>query len=473
MNVTAAVAVEHLEHRTLLAATYYVSVRGDDTNPGTDPAAPWRHIQKAFDAATPGSTVNVLAGRYNEKLVLNVSGNETDGYITFQASGKAIISGKRIPGADIISINNRRWVRIVGFDIRDNVKVNNGSGIRLTEANDHVEILRNRIHNMSGVSAMGITVYGTDPVLGISNLVIDGNEVYKCKAAPSEALVVNGNVHEFQITTNYVHDINNIGIDVIGGEGRSPDPATDVPRNGLVAGNRVTKVRFNGGGRDAAGIFVDGASDIAVERNVSWRNDVGIEVNAIHPAVVARRVTVRNNIVANNNRAGISLGGSDLNTGTVQDSAVTNNTVYQNDAKRTGNGEIHVLFASNNVIQNNAVWSRRGGLLVNSEPVAGGNSMDYNLFYSPGGARGARFAWERRAAAGLEAFRAASQQELHSVFANPLFNRPSRLDFHLKSGSPAINSGNPAFAPAAGEVDLDNQPRILGGRVDAGADEAA
>ena len=109
----------------LLAATYYVSVKGDDANPGTDPAAPWRHIQKAFDSATPGSTVNVLAGRYKEKLVLNVSGNETDGFITFQASGKAIISGKKVPGADIISINNRRWVRIVGFDIR-------GRGLSIT-----------------------------------------------------------------------------------------------------------------------------------------------------------------------------------------------------------------------------------------------------------------------------------------------------------------------------------------------------
>ena len=86
-------AVEPLEPRRLLAASFYVSTRGDDANPGTDPALPWRHIQKAFDSATPGSTVTVMAGRYNEKLVVNVSGNETDGYITFQAQGRAIISG--------------------------------------------------------------------------------------------------------------------------------------------------------------------------------------------------------------------------------------------------------------------------------------------------------------------------------------------------------------------------------------------
>src|SRR5687767_12109071 len=68
-------AVESLECRRLFAATYYVSLTGNDANPGTDPALPWRHIQKAMDSATPGSTVNVLPGKYNERLVVNVSGN--------------------------------------------------------------------------------------------------------------------------------------------------------------------------------------------------------------------------------------------------------------------------------------------------------------------------------------------------------------------------------------------------------------
>jgi hypothetical protein len=252
-------AIESLESRTLLAASYFVSTLGDDANPGTDPAQAWRHIQKAFDAATPGSTVTVLSGKYTEKLVLNVSGNATDGFITFQAEGKVVISGKKLPGADVISINNRNYVKIVGFEIRDNRKVNNGSGIRLTEANSFVEIRNNRITKITGTSAMGITVYGTDPAAGISNLVIDGNEVFRCQPAPSEAIVLNGNVHDFAVTNNYVHQVNNIGMDFIGGEGRSADPATDFARNGLVAGNRVTRAAHRGGGRDAAGVYVDGA----------------------------------------------------------------------------------------------------------------------------------------------------------------------------------------------------------------------
>ena len=38
----------------------------------------------------------------------------------------------------------------------------NGSGIRLTSADDHIELDNNRIYNITGLSAMGITAYGTD-----------------------------------------------------------------------------------------------------------------------------------------------------------------------------------------------------------------------------------------------------------------------------------------------------------------------
>jgi hypothetical protein len=465
--------LERLEPRRLLSAAFFVSTRGDDANPGTDPGLPWRHIQKAFDSATPGSTVTVMAGRYNEKLVVNVSGNETDGYITFQAQGRAIISGKKVAGNDVISINNRRFIRIIGFEIRDNLKVNNGSGIRLTESNSFIQILNNRITKITGTSAMGITVYGTDPAAGISNLLIDGNEIFRCQPAPSEAIVLNGNVQSFAVTNNYVHHVNNIGMDFIGGEGRSADPATDFPRNGQVAGNRVTRATFKGAGRDAAGIFIDGAENLVVERNTVWRNDVGIEVNAIHPARVARGILVRDNFVANNNRAGISIGGADDAAGSVQDSSVINNTMYRNDLRRTESGEIRVQNATNNVIRNNVVETTARTLIFNSEKAAGLNTSDNNIYHFKGNPAAARFAWMGLPYAGLDAFRAASLQDAASAFADPLLLRPSRLDLHLSPESPAINFGDPLFAPGVNELDIDAQARVAGGRVDAGADEAA
>src|ERR1700730_5445754 len=62
---------------------FYVSTTGNDANSGTSLSAPWRTIQKALNSATPGSTVNITAGTYNERLTLGVSGTAGH-YITFQ-----------------------------------------------------------------------------------------------------------------------------------------------------------------------------------------------------------------------------------------------------------------------------------------------------------------------------------------------------------------------------------------------------
>jgi len=44
-------------------------------------------------------------------------------------------------------------------------------------------------------------------------------------------------------------------------------------------------------------------------------------------------------------------------------------------------------------------------------------------------------------------------------------------DGHLQAGSPCINAGDPDFLTEPGQVDVDGQPRIMGGRIDIGADE--
>jgi hypothetical protein len=152
--------MEALEGRRLLAATFYVSLRGNDANAGTDPQHAWRHIQQAMNAATPGSTVLVLPGTYDEKLTVNVSGDATDGFTTFQASGHVVINGRGVIGADIINLNNQNYVQIIGFNIENDLNISDGSGIRMNGRDDHVNLLNNVIHNITGVSAMGITVYG-------------------------------------------------------------------------------------------------------------------------------------------------------------------------------------------------------------------------------------------------------------------------------------------------------------------------
>jgi len=59
-----------------------------------------------------------------------------------------------------------------------------------------------------------------------------------------------------------------------------------------------------------------------------------------------------------------------------------------------------------------------------------------------------------------------------NVTGNPRFQDAARGDFHLRSGSPCINSGITLAGMQAG-VDLEGKPRVIGGTVDMGAFEAS
>ena len=213
-------------------------------------------------------------------MEIRVSGSADGGFVTFQADGSVILSGEGTDGEHILYLKGTQYVRIIGFEIRDNLNVNTGAGIWIDETGDHLEILNNRIHNIRGRDAMGIAVYGRSSASSISDLVIQGNEVFDCDPARSEAITLNGNVTRFLVAENLVHDVNNIGIDFIGGEGTCPDPEQDAARDGVCSGNRVWNARSIYGGGYAAGIYVDGGRNIVVERNIVTECDLGIEIGA-------------------------------------------------------------------------------------------------------------------------------------------------------------------------------------------------
>jgi hypothetical protein len=57
-----------------------------------------------------------------------------------------------------------------------------------------------------------------------------------------------------------------------------------------------------------------------------------------------------------------------------------------------------------------------------------------------------------------------------NIDADPLFADPGNDDYHLLPGSPCIGTGDPGTF-GVGLVDLDGEPRVMGGRVDMGVDE--
>src|SRR5262249_21501605 len=146
--------------------------------------------------------------------------------------------------------------------------------------------------------AHGIAVYGTSASGSIHDVVIDGNEVHDCTLGWSESLVVNGNVEDFTISNNVVHDNNNIGIVAIGFEGEciGCSDALDRARDGLIAGNLVYNIDSlgnpsYGNDRSADGIYIDGGTNIVIERNVVHHSSIGIEIASEHGGKTTSEVT--------------------------------------------------------------------------------------------------------------------------------------------------------------------------------------
>jgi hypothetical protein len=476
-------------------SSFYVSKTGDDSNPGTL-AAPWRTIQHAADTARAGSTVNVRGGIYEELLNIKTSGNAADGFITFRSypGETAVLDAEHfVPGgrSAIVTIHDKSYVRVEGFEIRNYHTAEHRLtplGISVMGAGSHIELLKNNVHHIEqtfggrdgpghGANGFGIAVYGTDAKTPISELVIDGNEVHHLKTGSSESLVVNGNVTNFRITHNVVHDNNNIGIDVIGFEHTAPDPAVDQARDGVVSGNLVYNIHSRGNPayqneENSDGIYVDGGTKILIEQNVMHDDDFGIELASEHKDRATSYIIARNNLIYHCHTAGISIGGYAPERGHTDHSTVVNNTLYDNDTSGPGSGEFQMQWnMSDNVFANNIVYAGARCLITlnksqldkNHPPV----TIDHNLYYCAAGAKASTWGETSGTETGFDKYVESSGNDRHSRFLDPHFVDTAAKDFHLQSDSPALSAGTIDGVPV-GELDLEGSPRVKSGKIDIG-----
>ncbi|MGY5486747.1 right-handed parallel beta-helix repeat-containing protein [Paenibacillus sp. ALE2] len=491
-------AIGNLQTPAASAASteYYVSTIGSDSNAGTSDA-PWKTLQHAADTVSPSSKVYVRGGVYKEKLKITRSGSASQGPIVFASYGNetAIVDGTGLSvsgNEGLIELADVDYVTIQGFEIRNFTTASKNAvptGIYVHGAGSFINLSDNKIHDIKntatptgkdrlGRDAHGIAVYGTKAPASIHNLTISGNELYNLVLGSSESLVLNGNVNGFAVTSNLIHDNDNIGIDLIGFEGTAPNTAYDQVRNGLVKGNRVynNSVRNNpsykSDDNSAGGIYVDGGKDNIIEQNYSYNNDIGVEIASEHAGKATSNITVRSNVIYNNRLTGIAMGGYDDERGSTVNSKIVNNTLYKNDTLDDGSGQFLVQYDTrNNVIKNNIfVASSTDVLIYNGYTQNSGNVVDYNLYFAPGGSSGANWTWKDKEYTGFATYKSGTGNDAHSLFVDPKFVNATNGDFHLQPSSPAIDSGS-TDNTIIGTEDIDGEPRVKGKAVNIGADE--
>ena len=516
---------------------YYVSTAGSDSNPGTF-GKPWRHIQYAADSVFAGATVYVLGGVYNEAVSFPSSGTPS-APITFESyPGQTAVvdgTGLRCCGTSgtqgLMTISgSRSYITISGFELRNfttSSKNATPAGVWITGSGAGIQILNNLVHDITTTAAkgnaFGISVYGTSQT-PISQLLINGNEVYDLKTGQSESVNVDGNVTYFAITNNLVHDNDNIGIVAIGYENVGP-VGYDESMYGEVSGNTVYNIsgitnKGEGSSYDADGLYCDGCAYVTFENNWVFNADLGIEVTSENQICLAngtewsgpshsgqpgkgkfpcygRYVTVRNNIFSNSENAGLSIGGARAASanggeeslgGSTLAAVFVNNTLFNNvkqtadDRASAPGGEIQMQHqigsAQGNYFENNLVYAGsynrwiysfvKGSTSYPAPPA----SMNWNLYYSNAGyLKGRSIEWDHVSTFGSFAdFQSATGEDADSLGGvDPdvasVTSTPTDLD--ISAGSPAVNAGGTTLSCTVGWCDPNgNSPHSIYGATD-------
>jgi hypothetical protein len=463
---------------------YYVATNGTNTNNGSI-TQPWLNLQYAVNQLQSGDTLNIRQGTYSEKILIAGAVNNTITIRNYNNEAVLISAAILSSSNPIIEINSKNDIAIKGLEIANFLK-NDAQGILIHGTSDNITIENNKIHDIhfssnpnaavnANTNAQALIVFGDNGTDAITNLKIQGNEIYNCRLGYSEGLAVNGNVDGFIVLNNVVRDITNIGIVAIGHEGTCPVPANDQARNGLIKNN----VAYNclSPYATSGGIYVDGGKDIIIESNTSYHNGFGIEIGCENIGKTSSNIVARSNFIYDNEIAGIALGGYAFSTngsGKVINSKIYNNSLLKNGFSTNRIGELFLSYSENTVIENNIFYVNVQNLLGAAEQGQPNLQMAYNLYYTSAGVNNFDFDKNGTTYSTYSTFVSGTASfQTNASFADPnyVLSILPNVDLHLQSSSPAINAGNPSYIAAISETDIDNQLRISQTVIDKGADE--
>jgi parallel beta-helix repeat protein len=381
-------------------STIYV----DNGNPGCSDvaagtqSAPLCTISAAAARTTPGTTVIVSSGTYNEQVTVRSGTAASPVTFTAAPGANVTVTGKKYG----FYVSNQKYVTIEGFKVTGTTS----DAFHLSSGSSNIKVIGNEV-SFAGQPANGKTAKG----------------------------IYVANVTSSVISFNRVHDNSNYGIYLDASSG------CQVLNNQAWANAQVYQ-------RAASGIRLYGSTQNTIASNTSHDNeDSGIEIYTAS----------NNNLVIDNASYGNGDHGIDNYSST--GNRIISNTAYKNlTAGINAEGGSTSTTIANNISVDNGIQSprTRSDIRVDQGSTAG-TTMDYDLVYLT--TPDTLLVWNSVSYTSLATFRTATGQEAHGIAADPRWANPAGADFHLTAGSPAIDSAN---SGASGQPpnDGDGNPRV-------------
>lgn len=435
----------------LQAQVWHVSAIGSDVNDGKTTATAFRSLQKAADLVQPGDVVMVGNGIYTNSdkfsgsavLSIKTSGTK-DAWITWKAE-----KGQHP------EIHPSGWAGIqitASYQIIDGLTVigGNDSIVLLKAQEDAKNTQADPQYNTNGIFVNGRPkksgekphhvivrncVVGKCPGGGIIAIEADYITIEDCK--------VFENAWYMRYGGSGISTLDNWAYDA------APGYHTIIQRN--FVWNNKTMVMWEKIGRlsDGNGIILD-ATDQEMNGATNMNADKVVKASGTATLAISlkpKRPEWKGHALVANNLCAFN-GGSGIHTFRTKYVDVINNTTYHNGAI-VGYPELFANSSEDVVFLNNIIVPRPGGKVTANNKNTN-IRWDYNL-----------------STLGQSFFKSPNDIVANPLFVNAYFDRLT-ADFHLKSGSPALNVGTNDIAQA---TDIKGNSRPKGKGRDRGAFE--
>lgn len=418
------------------AATYYVATTGNDSNTGLTPSQAWRTIQRAVNQpVAPGDVVLVSNGTY-VGWATSVKGTAV-APIHWVANGNNVVINQPYPGGPGNPLDNIRLM-YADYNIID--------GFESTAA-----------------PRAGIAVRGdaAQPIVGavVRNCYSHDNHTWGLFDAFADDCLYEYNTLANSCVEHGIYHSNS-------GDGT-------IIRFNHVYGNARAGIHNNGDESQGG----DGVcSELQIVGNVIHGNGGGSSCGSGGGAAInmdgVQRSLIADNLLYDNHASGI-IGYRIDAAEASKDNVIVNNTVIMASngrwALKLVDGSTDCTAFDNVLYQ---AHSARGAVAIDNLSLAGFRS-DYNVVVN-------RFSTDGDATTmPLAQWQVATGQDFHSILVDPttlddFFVAPVGNDWHLASGSPALDAGVAGLAgQGAPPYDFEGDARPAGAAFDIGCDEVS